>query len=74
MSEIALSGFFGEEENPKEEWGFDGWTWRNRFQMVLTFNGEATTASLTPEQCSRLAAALIEHVKEVHDVSKENSG
>lgn len=72
MSEIVLNGFYEKHEDPKEEWGLDGWSWKDRFQMVLTFNGESTIASLNPEQCSRLAAALIEHVKEVHDASKEN--
>lgn len=73
MSEIAMQGFFGKSKEPKEEWGLDGWSWQDRFQITLIFNNEFTVASFTPEQCSQLAATLIEHVKEVHDARQENS-
>lgn len=73
MAEIAFEGYLGKSQDPKEEWGLDGWSRGDRFRMVLTFNGEATTATLTLEQCSQLAATLIEHIKEVRDASKENT-
>lgn len=74
MSEIAFDGNYevGRDRDPKEEWGIDGWSSRELFKLLITGEDNTAIAHLTTEQCSRLAAALIEHVKEVHDASKEN--
>lgn len=71
MAEIAFDGVnsitgFG--------FGLDGWTSKNVFELMLTTEHSGVKGSLTIEQCSQLAAVLIEHIKEVKDASKENSG
>lgn len=72
MSEIAFDGPYGDGKNPFEEWGLDGWTEDEFFKLLITGEENAALAHLTVEQCSQLAAALIEHVKEVHDARKKN--
>lgn len=68
MAEIAFDGV-----NPSGiEFGLDGWTSKDVFELMLTTETRGVKASLTPEQCSQLAAVLIEHVKEVRDAEKEN--
>lgn len=74
MAEIAFEGPYNDGRNPLEEWGLDGWSERDLFKLLLTGEDQSAIAYLNAEQCSQLAAALIEHVKEVHDASKENSG
>lgn len=73
MSEIAFDGIYGDGRNPLEEWGLDGWTSRKLFKLLITGEENSAIAHLTIEQCSQLAAVLIEHVKEVHDAPKENT-
>lgn len=73
MAEIAFDGIYNEGPNFDDEWGLDGWTSRKMFKLLITGEDNAAIAHLTPEQCSRLAAVLIEHVKEVNDASKESS-
>jgi hypothetical protein len=54
------------------EFGLDGWTSKNMFQLMLTTEISGVEASLTTEQCSQLAEVLIEHVKEVsNDTQKD---
>lgn len=73
MSEIALDGIYEVGREPRAEWGIDGWSSRKLFKLLITGEDNAAIAHLTTEQCSQLAAVLIEHVKEVHDASKESS-
>ncbi len=73
MSEIAFDGIYNEGKNPLDEWGLDGWSSLKVFKLLITGEENAAIAHLTVEQCSQLAAVLIEHVKEVHDAGKENS-
>jgi hypothetical protein len=75
MAEIAFDGPFQDDTYVEEEnsWGVDGWTDDKGFYNLLITNPEgAGIAHLATEQCSQLAAALIEHVKEVHDASKKD--
>lgn len=72
MAEVALEGLNQKGFCEGLEWGLDGWSSLDEFIMIITLPDDAAKASLTTEQCSQLAAALIEHVKEVHDASKEN--
>lgn len=73
MSEIAFEGINQKGFCENLEWGLDGWSSLDEFIMVITLPDSAAKASLSVEQCSKLAAVLIEHVKEVHDASKENT-
>lgn len=73
MAEVAFDGPYGEGQNPNEEWGLDGWTSTDFFKLLITGEENAGLAHLTVEQCSMLAAALIEHVKEVKDALWENN-
>lgn len=68
MAEIAFDGVNGKGI----EFGLDGWTFKDVFELILTTGISGVWASLTTEQCSQLAANLIEHVKEVNDAKKEN--
>lgn len=68
MAEIAFDGV----NSTGIEFGLDGWTSKDVFELMLTTEISGVKASLTTEQCSQLAAVLIEHVKEVHDAEKEN--
>lgn len=70
MTEIFFDDSFSDD--PNDNWGLDGWTEDKEFHLLLTSEGQSGLAYLDLEQCSRLAAALIEHVKEVRDASKEN--
>lgn len=69
MAEIAFENF----NSTGIEVGVDGWTSKDVFELMMTTEISGVKASLTVEQCSQLAAVLIEHVKEVHDASKESS-
>lgn len=71
MAEIAFEGLF--DDGKDDEWGLDGWTSRDKFYLMLTTEDYAVLSHLDPEHCSQLAAALIEHIKEVSDASKESS-
>jgi len=73
MSEIAFDGIYGEGKNHLDEWGLDGWTSRGMFKLLITGEENSAIAHLTVEQCSQLAAVLIEHVKEVHDATEKNT-
>lgn len=73
MAEVAFEGINQSGFSEGLEWGLDGWTSLDKFIMIITLPDDAAKASLTPEQCSQLAAALIEHVKEVKDASKEDT-
>jgi hypothetical protein len=73
MSEIAFDGIYNEGPRFDDEWGLDGWTSRDVFKLLITGEDNAAIAHLNVEQCSQLAAVLIEHVKEVHDAAKESS-
>lgn len=73
MAEIAFDGPYDEVHLPNEEWGLDGWTSHNLFKLLITGEETAGLAHLNAEQCSMLAAILLEHVKEVNDASKEGS-
>jgi len=73
MSEIAFEGINQSGFCEDLEWGLDGWSSLDEFIMIITLPDSAAKASLSVEQCSQLAAALIEHVKEVHDAAKESS-
>ena len=73
MAEIAFDGIYNEGPRFDDEWGLDGWTSRKMFKLLITGEENSAIAHLTPEQCSQLAAVLIEHVKEVNDASKESS-
>lgn len=68
MAEIAFDGI----NTIGIEVGLDGWTSNGSFELMLTTEISGVKASLTLEQCSQLTATLIEHMKEVHDASKEN--
>lgn len=72
MAEVAFEGLNQKGFCEGLEWGLDGWSSLDKFIMIITLPDDAAKASLTTEQCSQLAAVLIEHVKEVHDASKEN--
>lgn len=72
MAEIAFEGLNQSGFSEGSEWGLDGWSSLDEFIMIITLPDDSAKATLTVEQCSQLAAALIEHVKEVHDASKEN--
>lgn len=72
MAEIAFDGRYNDGKNPSEEWGLDGWTEEQLFKLLLTGENNAAISYLNTEQCSMLAATLIEHVKEVNDAKKEN--
>ncbi len=73
MAEVAFEGAYGDGRNPDDEWGIDGWSDGRLFKILLTGEETGGVAYLTTDHCSRLAAALIEHVKEVHDAEKEDS-
>jgi len=70
MAEVFFDGVRPEGD---EHWGLDGWTSLHGFSMIVTGSKGGHKAYLNYEQCSMLAAALIEHMKEVHDASKENT-
>lgn len=73
MAEVAFEGINQSGFCEGLEWGLDGWSSLNEFIMIITLPDDSAKASLTTEQCSQLAAALIEHVKEVKDASQENT-
>lgn len=70
MAEVAFEGLFDDGRN--DEWGLDGWTERKSFKLMITSEDTGGLAYLDIEQCSRLAATLLEHVKEVKDATEEN--
>ena len=70
MSEITMDGDW---INDPGEWSLDGWSNGDRFSITISGEFAGDTADLTIEHCSMLLAALIEHIKEVNDASKENS-
>jgi hypothetical protein len=72
MAEAAFEGFNENGFYAGLEWGLDGWSSHDKFIMIITHMDAAAKATLNLEQCSQLAAALIEHIKEVNDASKEN--
>lgn len=73
MAEVAFEGINQGCLCGDLEWGLDGWSSLNEFIMIITLPDSTAKASLSTEQCSQLAAALIEHVKEVNDASEKNS-
>ena len=72
MAEVAFEGLYRDEQT--QEWGLDGWTSKGFFHILLTTEENGLVVDLDIKHCSKLAAALIEHIKEVKDASKENSG
>lgn len=73
MAEIAFDGIYNEGPRFDDEWGLDGWTSRKMFKLLITGEDNSAIAHLNVEQCSQLAAVLIEHVKEVRDASEKNT-
>lgn len=71
MAEVAFEGFNDGDLQAGQEWGLDGWSSQDNFSLMLTAFNTGVKASLTVEQCSILAASLIEHVKEVNDSKKD---
>lgn len=71
MAEIAFEGLF--DDGDYDEWGLDGWTDAETFKLLVSSEDTGGVAYLNVEQCSQLAAILLEHVKEVNDARKEDS-
>ncbi len=72
MAGAAFDRRYNDGKNPSEEWGLDGWTEEQLFKLLLTGENNAAISYLNTEQCSMLAATLIEHVKEVsNDTQKD---
>jgi len=72
MAEVAFEGIYGDGSNPDDQWGIDGWSEGELFKILLTGEESGGIAYLTTEHCSKLAAALIEHIKEVSDATEED--